>query len=139
MSLSIERYTGNFDDLGSFIDRTFEAYAEKNGISCNYRDFCFIAKDGALTAGLVIGHSYYGSVYISDLIVTEEYRKRGIGTMLMKRVEDEFRGKGMEYISLTTFAFQAPEFYKKLGYEVEFIRESKNPKLNKYFLIKYDI
>lgn len=139
MSLSIERYTGNFDDLGSFIDRTFEAYAEKHGVSCNYRDFCFVARDEDRIIGLVMGHSYYDSVYIGELIVTEECRGRGIGTMLMKRVEEEYRGKGMEYICLTTYAFQAPEFYKKLGYKVEYIRKSRNEKLTKYFLIKYDI
>ena len=39
-------------------------------------------------------------------------------------------------ITLTTFGFQAPEFYKKLGFQVEFIREDKDPKLTKYFLAK---
>lgn len=30
------------------------------------------------------------------------------------------------------------EFYKKCGFEVEFIRENKeNPNLTKYFLVKY--
>ena len=30
------------------------------------------------------------------------------------------------------------EFYKKCGFKVEFVRENKkNPKLNKYFLVKY--
>ena len=46
------------------------------------------------------------------------------------------RGRGYEKITLTTFGFQAPEFYKKLGYEVEFVREDKDPKLAKYFLAK---
>ena len=46
------------------------------------------------------------------------------------------KGKGYEKITLTTFGFQAPEFYKKLGYKVEFIREDRNPKLRKYFLAK---
>ena len=46
------------------------------------------------------------------------------------------QGKGYEKIALTTFGFQAPEFYKKLGYELEFVREDKDPKLSKYFYIK---
>ena len=58
------------------------------------------------------------------------------GEAVLADYEDAFKGKGYEKIALTTFGFQAPEFYKKLGYEVEFIREDKDPKLNKYFYIK---
>ena len=56
--------------------------------------------------------------------------------MLVSAVEDAYKGKGYEKITLTTFGFQAPEFYKKLGYEVEFIREDNDPKLRKFFLAK---
>ena len=38
--------------------------------------------------------------------------------------------------SFLKFGFQAPEFYKKLGYEIELVREDKEPKLSKYFLAK---
>ena len=54
----------------------------------------------------------------------------------MEAVENAYKDKGYEKITLTTFGFQAPEFYKKLGYEVEFVREDKNPKLSKYFFAK---
>ena len=34
-------------------------------------------------------------------------------------------------------ASHAPGFYEKMGYKLEFIRKnSKNPKLNKYFYVK---
>lgn len=59
-----------------------------------------------------------------------------IGTKLVKAVEEAFTGKGYNKITLTTFGFQAPEFYKKLGYSLEFIREDNDPKLCKYFYIK---
>ncbi len=127
------------EELGKFIDASFETYAQKHGITCNYEDFSFVAKDGDTIVGTINGHSYYNSVNISDLIVSEEYRGQDIGTMLVKKVEDEYRARNMEYICLTTYAFQAREFYEKLGYEVEYVRKSKNEKLTKYFLIKYDI
>ena len=51
-------------------------------------------------------------------------------------VEEEYKNKGFDKITLTTFGFQAPDFYKKLGYSLEFVREDKNPKLSKYFYCK---
>ena len=72
------------------------------------------------------------------MIVVEEYRKQHIGRKLIETVENYFKNKGFENINLTTYGFQAPEFYKKCGFELEFIRESKeDSKLNKYFFIKH--
>ena len=59
-----------------------------------------------------------------------------MGRQLVEAVENAYKDKGYDKITLTTFGFQAPEFYKKLGYEVEFVREDKNPKLSKYFFAK---
>ena len=85
-----------------------------------------------------MGHSYYKEVYIDDLIVLEEYRNKHIGTKLIETVENYFKNKGFENINLTTYKFQAPEFYEKCGFKIDFIRENKeNPKLNKYYLVKY--
>jgi len=120
------------------IDYEFNKYATKNGVTCNYTPFNFIAKENDEVIGLITGHSYYKEVHIGDLIVYEEHRNKHIGTKLVQTVEDYFKDKGFENINLTTYGFQAPEFYKKCGFKVEFIRENKeNPKLNKYFLVKY--
>ena len=60
------------------------------------------------------------------------------GTKLVEEVIERFKNKGFENINLTTYEFQAPEFYKKCGFEVEYVRKSKeNSKLNKYFMVKY--
>ena len=87
------------------------------------------------------GYDLYGSylaaaVTTGVMIVGKEYRRDGVGSKLVAAVEDAYRGKGYEKIALTTFGFQAPEFYKKLGYELEFVREDKDPKLSKYFYLK---
>ena len=55
---------------------------------------------------------------------------------LVEAVENAYNDKGYEKIALTTFGFQAPEFYKKLGYELEFIRKDNDSKLSKYFYLK---
>lgn len=68
----------------------------------------------------------------------EKYRGKGIGTRLLKAAESFFADKSFDIITLSTYEFQAPEFYRKHGYEIEFVRENKkNPKLTKYFLIKH--
>lgn len=120
------------------MDKEFNKYAEKNGVVCDYTPFAYVATDDNNVMGFITGHSYYKEVHISDLIVYEEFRKCKVGTNLVQEVIEEFKDKGFENINLTTYEFQAPEFYKKCGFEVEYVRKNKeNPKLNKYFMVKY--
>ena len=125
-------------ELDDFIGREFDKYAIQNGVTCNYRSFYFVATEDNKVIGIITGHTYYQEVHISDLIILVEYRKKHLGTKLAQAVEEYYKDKGFENINLTTYGFQAPEFYKKCGFQVEFIRENKNnPKLTKYFLVKY--
>ena len=132
-------YKENLDEgIYEIIDEEFNKFATKNGIICNYKSFAFVAKEESKIIGIITGNSYYKEVHISDLIVLEQYRNKHIGSKLMETVEHYYKNKGYENINLTTYGFQALEFYKKCGFKVEFIRKSKeNPKLNKYYLVKY--
>ncbi|MBQ7667971.1 MAG: GNAT family N-acetyltransferase [Clostridia bacterium] len=125
------------DEMGQMLDKGFNDFAKKSDIVCNYTPFTFVAKENDKIIGIITGHSYYKEVHIGDLIVLEEYRNKHIGSKLMAAVEEYFKGKEYKNINLTTYGFQAPEFYKKCGYEVEYIREDKeDPRLTKYFLVK---
>ena len=134
--MDIKRFDEVDDRLGEFINKEFSAYGEQNGVVLNYYEFCFAAEEDGNILGVITGRAYYNEVHIGDLIVASSLRKGGIGSKLVRAVEDNYRGNGYDKITLTTFGFQAPEFYKKLGYEVEFVREDKDPKLSKYFLAK---
>ena len=60
------------------------------------------------------------------------------GRSLVERLESHFRGQGFNNISLVTSAFQAPGFYEKCGFNLEFVRvNEKEPKLTKYFFVKF--
>lgn len=124
------------DKTGEFINEQFSQYGIQNEVELNYEEFCFVAEDEGNIAGVITGRAYYNEVHIGDLIVGKDFRRSGIGSRLVRAVEDAYKDKGYEKITLTTFGFQAPEFYKKLGYAVEFVREDKDPKLSKYFLAK---
>jgi hypothetical protein len=53
-------------------------------------------------------------------------------------ISHSFRICGYFTFNLCTSAFQAPEFYKKCGFNPEFTRENKiNPKLSKTFFVKF--
>lgn len=120
------------------IDDEFNKYAVQKGVECNYKPYNFIAKDNEKVVGIITGKSYYKEVHIGDLIVLEEYRKQHIGKKLMETVENHYKDRGFENMNLTTYGFQAPEFYKKCGFEIEYIRRNKkNSKLDKYFMVKY--
>ncbi len=125
------------DEDYRFIGEGFEEYAKDNDIVCAYKPFSFVAEEDGKIVGMITGNTYYKEVHIGDLFVLKDCRKKHIGSDLMKKVEESFKDKGYENINWSTYAFQAPEFYKKCVFEVEYIRESmQNPKLNKYYLSK---
>ncbi len=62
------------------------------------------------------GESYYDWLFIELLIVPDKFRKRGMGSSLMKKAEEIAVGRGCVGIRVDTFSFQAPGFYEKLGY-----------------------
>ena len=122
--------------IGEFINKEFTDYALENNVEQNYDDFCFVEEEDGKILGVITGRAYYDEVHVVDLIVDRSCRRSGLGSRLVAAVEEAYKGKGYGKITLTTFGFQAPEFYKKLGYQIEFVRENKDPKLSKYFLSK---
>ncbi len=62
------------------------------------------------------GESYYDWLFINFLIVPDIFRKRGVGSALMKKAEEIAANSGCLGIRLDTFSFQAPTFYEKLAY-----------------------
>jgi GNAT superfamily N-acetyltransferase len=133
--MEIKRVTED-ERIGEFINVEFSDYSTDCGVLLNFEEFCFVAEDDGKIVGVITGRAYYNEVHIGDLIVGKDYRKDGVGSKLIAAVEDAYKGKGYEKIALTTFGFQAPEFYKKLGYELEFVRKDNDPKLSKYFYLK---
>ena len=74
-------------------------------------------EEGNIAGGL-IGGTYWGWMYVDILWVREDRRGRGIGSALLREAECEARRRGCHHVHLDTMSWQAPEFYKKHGYEV---------------------
>ena len=73
-------------------------------------------EQGNIIAG-ILGGTYWGWMHVDILWVDENYRKRGIGSRLLKSAEEEAVKRGCHSVHLDTMSWQAPEFYKKYGYK----------------------
>lgn len=126
-------------DIEDKMRKDLVEYESEHGIEVNYKRFSVVLReDGGDTFGVLTAYTAFAEVYIDDLWVDQSFRGKGYGRRLLQALEDHFKGKGFNNINLVTSAFQAPEFYKKCGFTIEFIRKNvKNPKLTKTFFIKY--
>ncbi|MCP9291727.1 GNAT family N-acetyltransferase [Gracilimonas sediminicola] len=81
--------------------------------------FGFIASnDSGEVVGAVHGNTEWDWVFIKHLWVREDFRGMGLGSDLMEAIIRESNKRGRYKYYLSTFEFQAPEFYKKLGFEI---------------------
>ena len=135
--MKIEKAESN-DFIKTFIENEQTRYENYHELKCSYTPFCFIAKTGDVLVGVITGATFFSEIYIDELVVKETYRGKGIGTQLVNEIQEYYKEYGFNNINCCTNEFQAPGFYEKCGFELEFVRTNKvNPKLTKYFYVKY--
>ncbi|WP_196884922.1 GNAT family N-acetyltransferase [Aureivirga sp. CE67] len=71
-----------------------------------------------IIGGVLGGIGYWNGLEIKILWVEENYRKEGIGSKLLKHIENIAKEKGATISMLDTFNFQAKDFYLKNGYQI---------------------
>ena len=70
---------------------------------------------GAIVGGLS-AETYLGWMFIALFWVDDRFRGRGFGSKIIRAAEKEARKRGIKNAYVDTFSFQAPGFYKKLGF-----------------------
>jgi ribosomal protein S18 acetylase RimI-like enzyme len=78
----------------------------------------------------------YGCLYIDQLWLDESLRGKGYGRQLMQKAEDHAKESGCHFMAVNTFDWEALDFYKKLGFYVEFERKGFDKNSVFYFLRK---
>jgi len=66
--------------------------------------------------GALTGETYWNWLFIDALWVSDKQRGKGMGKALIEMAESEARKRGARHAYVNSFSFQAPSFYRKLGY-----------------------
>ncbi len=96
----------------------------------------FIRDSNYRIAGGLYGFSWGGWLEIKYLWIREDLRRKGYGKKLLETAENEGKARGCKWILLDTFSFQAPEFYKKFGYQVFGVLDDFPSGHKRYYLKK---
>ena len=75
-------------------------------------------KDKEVPIGGIAGRAFYKSFMIDHLWIDKEHRRKGYGKKLLIAAEKIAKEHGCISAQTSSYSFQAPEFYQKLGYEV---------------------
>ncbi|MFB9950163.1 GNAT family N-acetyltransferase [Rhizobium puerariae] len=84
----------------------------------NAQDLWIMARDddGGLLGGLK-GRTFYAWLFIDWLWVSPAARGQDVGVRLVAKAEDAARERRCIGAYVDTFSFQAPDFYRRNGYE----------------------
>jgi len=128
---------GPSDSLRGAVTDLLIEQAAATGHPFNRVDLAFEARDGDRLLGGLLARITQGWMFIELLAVAPEARGQGQGRALTLAAEAEARARGLIGLWLDTYTFQAPDFYRALGYE-EFGRiEDYPPGGARHFFRKY--
>ena len=101
------------------IGRGISSHNKQKAGDHKFQRLCFVlrAPDQEIVGG-ILGEIYWDWFHLDLLWAKEELRGRGYVRRLLTVVENEARQRGARNVFLDTFSFQAPDFYKRHGYQV---------------------
>ncbi len=124
------------EDIQILNDGIMEQAKQKKGMKqLNFFAF-FIRNENGEIIGGCSGDNMYGGLYVGQLWMAEELRGKGYGTQLMQKAEALAKESKCNFIAVNTFDWEALDFYKKLGFYVEFKRKGFDKNSVFYFLRK---
>jgi len=87
--------------------------------------------------GGIYGEIYWGWLEIEFLYLPDSLRAQGLGSQLLHRIETLACQSGVNRVLVTTFSFQAYDFYQKYGYETVGVITDYPPGFSHYTLVKH--
>ena len=129
--MEIKKSSGRVNEKGHQMLQEYNAqFMEDSG------DYSFYVEEDSKIAAGIVASAVFDTVEIDYLCVAEEYRGHGYGEQLFNKVEKEAAAKQIKRIILNTYSFQAPAFYKKMGYKQLFKIAPAFKDYDQYYFIK---
>ena len=106
-------------DTRFVFERLLEFNRSRTGADDDHRHLAIFVRDesGEIVGGL-LGHTFWGWLYVEILWIDESVRGQGYGHTLLAAAEQEAIARGCHHALLDTMSFQARPFYEKHGYTV---------------------
>jgi GNAT superfamily N-acetyltransferase len=117
MDIQIE-HEANPQDVRVLEDRIHDFNVARTGIDDGKLVAAFLRDAHGATIGGLFGWTWGATCYIRYLFIPASLRSQGYGSRLMRAAESEAKTRGCTQIALETHDFQAPDFYRRLGFEV---------------------
>ncbi len=97
-----------------------ETFSQTKVAATGRHELAFVLRNpnGELLGGVIGNYDNFGWLWIDSFWVSETLRGQGYGTKLINQIEQEARKNGCEHSHLTSFSYQAVEFYKRRGYSI---------------------
>jgi GNAT superfamily N-acetyltransferase len=127
------------EDVRFLEDQLYAYNVEQTGVDDGRWLTVFVRDNSGRIAAGLHGWTWGGGAKVQTLWVRQDLRRHGYGTRLLAAAEAVARTRGCDRILLDTFAFQAPLFYQKHGYEIvgedtDTLLEHKHYRLRKRLL-----
>jgi len=119
----------------------YEAFG-KHSVRCKGIDglaqepISFEIRENENLVGCVVVQLFWGQLHIKYLLVEDRYRSHGIARRLMEHAFEFGITQGCRFAFVETMDFQAPEFYQKLGFTIDFVRRGYDRETSFFYLSK---
>lgn len=97
---------------GALLDHSSDSL----GLKVEYESFAILAYEETVLIGSIIGKIFLDWLHIDLVWVSPLHRRKGLGREMMLKMQDYATEYGVSGIEIWTQSWQAPDFYRKMGY-----------------------
>lgn len=97
---------------------------------------CFARNEAGVVLGGAVGRTWGLCCELQQLWVNPAFRRQGIGAHLVREFHQAAEARGCSTFYLETYSFQAPGFYRALGYEAKLAIEGYATGVTKFTMVR---